>query len=75
MLKQRDVTNIHLDKWISTLRTEQQELKRLVDLTRARKVSKEITKEKMKEDNESLERKIAQIDDAIEIIEKNIYKD
>jgi hypothetical protein len=75
LLRVRNITNIQLEQWISTLRTDQQELKRQADLARARKMSKEITKEQMREDKEGLEKKITQIDDAIRIIEKYIYDD
>ncbi len=73
-LKQRDIHNIQLGMWSSTLRAELEDLKLSINLLKARKNSREITKEQMIQEKESTEKKIQTLAANIKIVESFIFR-
>ena len=75
LLKQREITNIQLSAWISTVKSEQDDLRIKISVAKGRKQAKEINKKEFKEEKEELERDIKKLNEDIKVIESFIYKD
>jgi hypothetical protein len=73
-MKQRDIHNIQLGMWSSALRAEMEDLKLSINLLKARKNSREITKEQMIEEKETTEKKVQTLAANIKIIEGFIFR-
>lgn len=73
-MKQRDIHNIQLGMWSSALRAELEDLKIQINLLKARKNSREITKEQMIAEKEATEKKIQTLAANIKIVESFIFK-
>ncbi len=73
-MKQRDIHNIQLGMWSSALRAELEDLKLSINLLKARKNSREITKEQMIQEKESTEKKIQTLSANIKIVESFIFR-
>jgi hypothetical protein len=73
-MKQRDIHNIQLGMWSSALRAELEDLKIQINLLKARKNSREITKEQMVAEKESTEKKIQTLAANIKIVESFIFR-
>ncbi len=73
-MKQRDIHNIQLGMWSSALRAELEDLKLSINLLKARKNSREITKEQMIQEKESTEKKILTLAANIKIVESFIFR-
>jgi hypothetical protein len=73
-LKQRDIHNIQLGMWSSALRAEMEDLKLSINLLKARKNSREITKEQMIQEKETTEKKIQTLSANIKIVESFIFR-
>jgi hypothetical protein len=73
-MKQRDIHNIQLGMWSSALRAELEDLKISINLLKARKNSREITKEQMAAEKESTEKKIQTLSANIKIVETFIFR-
>jgi hypothetical protein len=73
-MKQRDIHNIQLGMGSSALRAELEDLKISINLLKARKNSREITKEQMAAEKESTEKKIQTLSANIKIVETFIFR-
>ena len=74
-IKQRDIYNIQLSMWSSSLRAEYEDLKHQLNVLKARKNAREISKDQLKEEKESIAKKLAVIEANIKIVEGFIFKD
>lgn len=73
-LKQRDIHNIQLGIWSSALRAEMEDLKLSINLLKARKNSREISKEQMIQEKADTEKKIQTLSANIKIVESFIFR-
>jgi hypothetical protein len=73
-MKQRDIHNIQLGMWSSRLRAELEDLKLSISLLKARKNSREISKDQMAQEKESTEKKIQTLSANIKIVESFIFR-
>ncbi|HME55697.1 MAG TPA: zinc-ribbon domain-containing protein [Candidatus Lokiarchaeia archaeon] len=74
-IKQRDIHNIQLGMWSSSLRAEFEDLKHQANVLKARKNAREISKDQLKEEKENIVKKLAVIEANIKIVESFIFKD
>lgn len=73
--KQRDIYNIQLGMWSSSLRAEYEDLKHQANVLKARKNAHEISKDQLKEEKESIAKKLAVLEANIKIVDSFIFKD